>query len=387
METKHLYIDTSSALQDFCTTITNDDFITIDTEFIRENSYYPQICLIQIASHTNVAIIDPLAHDICLSPLYDLLLNDKIVKVMHSARQDMEAFLHYIGKLPKNIYDTQIAASVCGFGDSIGYSKIIHKLLKKHVDKSCRTSDWSQRPLSDTQIQYAISDVTYLREIYQILVKQIANNKRELWIQEELQKINNLNTYKTDINSLLYKIKLATNKPHDLARALSLVKLREHVAKAQNKPRKKILPNDCIANLAHNNPTSIAKLYKIRGIQKHNMPSDFADKVLQTLQHASNFTKEQCPELPQIGMTKHTNQLVYDMLKLALRYTSSTYHVSESLISSSSNLQKFILEPENNELLINHGWRKEIFGNIAKEILNENKGFVIRQGQVILIDL
>ena len=384
MHPEYIYIDTIKKLDDFCSSIDNKDFITIDTEFIRESSYYPRICLIQIATKNTNVVIDMLAQGMEIAPLYDILLNPNIVKVMHSARQDMEAFLYYLGALPKNIYDTQIAASVCGFGDSIGYNKIVYALLNKHVDKTCRTSDWAQRPLTQKQIYYAINDVTYLREVYSLLIAQIATKNRNHWIAEELTKINDPNTYKVDIQQQFYKIKLSSIKPYDLARAFYLVKLREQLAEEYNKPRKHVLSNDLIADLAQQNPDSLHKLSKTRGIQKYRLSLNTQNKLLTTLKEASNINKQDCPTIPKAN--HNIKQLTYELLKLALRYISEKHEVSESIISSVDNLQKFIINPENQKLPINQGWRKEIFGNIAHDLINEKSGFAINNGNLTLID-
>lgn len=388
MTTEYDYIQTTKDLEAFCSEahadLLEDDFLTLDTEFIRERTYAPQLCLIQIATHKKAAIVDPLAEGMDLQPLLDLLSNPDILKVLHAGRQDLEIFLALMGELPKNIFDTQIAAMACGFGESAGYETLVKKITQNALDKSARFSNWAQRPLTTKQLDYAIGDVTYLREIYTHLSTRIKKEGREHWISEEIQIALDPKTYEVNPQRLLFKLKLRSSKPSVLARAFYLVKWREAQAETEDKPRQTIMRDELIIELATQNPQSIDDFRKTRGLRDKNLSRKIGDVIINLLKEASALPPEDCPKLPTPTNEVSVNPLAQDMLRLLLRYIAEKEQVAEKILASGKDITTLIRQGEKADIPCLKGWRYDIFGKVALDLMNEKISLSLKEGKLIL---
>lgn len=388
MNKQYDYIQTEKALEDFCAQARPDlldgDFLTLDTEFIRERTYTPQLCLIQVATNTQAAIIDPLAKDMNLQPLLDLLAHPDIPKVLHAGRQDLEIFLALMGELPKNIFDTQIAAMVCGFGDNAGYETLVKQITKNPLDKSARFSNWAQRPLTTKQLDYAIGDVTYLRDIYKHLSTKIKEEGRESWISEENEIALNPQTYKVNYDRLLFKLKLRSSKPSVLSRAFHLIKWREEQAEKDDKPRQTIMRDELIIELATQNPTSIEAFRKTRGLRDRHLSRKVGEALIAQLEKASALSSKECPKLPKSLNESSVNPLVQDMLRLLLKYSAEKEGVAEKILASSKDITALIRYGKKADIPCLTGWRYEIFGKIALDLVDEKVSFALKDGKLLL---
>jgi ribonuclease D len=379
------YITTVAELEKFCDAIKDDAFIAIDTEFIRERTYYPQLCLIQIAGEQAIGVIDPIGTDIDLTPLYGILNNSKIKKVFHSARQDLEIFYHLMQDLPRNIYDTQIAAMVCGFGESVGYETLVNHLVNKKLDKSLSISNWAHRPLTKKQIVYAVGDVVYLREIYQQLSAKIEQKNRRSWIEEDLSELLVIENYQPNLERQLARLKLRSNDSRILARAFELIRLRETIAESEDRPRPVILRDELIVDLSHQNPKSLGDLKKIRGLADRLQKYDLGQRILKALSAAEATPEEQQPKLPKKPSKPTTNPMVLEALKLLLKYVAKENEVADRIIASQTELERLVVQKEKDGSHLLKGWRHEIFGQHALKFLDGELYIACENNQVTLI--
>ena len=282
-------LTTSHEVKNLCNKLQNEAFICIDTEFIREKYYYPKLCLIQIGdSKGNGWAIDPLSKKINLDPLYDLLLNEKILKVLHSPRQDFEIIFNILKKIPKPIFDTQSAAMTCGYGDSASYESLVNKIVNVKIDKSARFTNWENRPLNEKQIEYAISDVTHLSKIYLFLKDYMEKNNRTKWIQEELEKFNNLSLYQTESQNAWKRIKFYSPDIKTMSIFREIASVREEIAKKNNLPRSKIFRDDIIIKLAKNPPNNIKDFENMRGINLKNIDNSYLKLIIESIKIGEN---------------------------------------------------------------------------------------------------
>ena len=358
------FIDTSSELADLCEKLAEESYIAIDTEFIREKTYWPKVCLIQIASDKEVACIDPLSEDLDMSPLFSLMSDSRVVKVFHSARQDLEIFYNFTGKVPSPLFDTQIAAMVCGFGESISYQNICLNLLKVSLDKSQRFTDWSQRPLAMKQIEYALSDVTYLRDIYKILKEKLEKEGRLHWLDEEMAIISSVETYKIDVEESWKKIKTSNKDRRFLSILKELAKWREIEAQRVNRPRKRILLDEHLVELALCKPKDRYEISNMRGFPRGISDSRYAGAILEAIKRGKERLLEECPEVKnRLEVPKGKKSLV-ELLHVLLSIKSEEYEVAEKLIASSEDIIHIAIEEEPGVPAM-FGWRRDVFGEDA----------------------
>lgn len=343
-------------------------FITIDTEFLREKTYFPLLCLIQVASGDGVvaAAIDPLVEGLDLSGLFDVLRNEAIVKVFHAARQDLEIFYELMGGLPSNVYDTQIAAMVCGYGDQIGYENFIGKVLGRSVDKSQQFTDWSRRPLTSAQIEYALADVTHLRDAYVKLHKQIVKEGREAWAQEDMAKLLDASIYKADVAEAWQKLKKRQFKPHYLARLKAIATWREQHARARNKPRSWILHDDAVQEIAMTNPQTLEALKAVRALKKAGVMD--AQGLLDVVTTANALDKSECPVVEQPEPFPEEMEPARDLLKLLLRRQCGVHRVVPRLVTDADGLRGLLEGKRDLPCLL--GWRFDVFGRHALDLLD-----------------
>lgn len=364
-----LLINTNEQLQDLCKILKKQPFITIDSEFIREHTYYPKLCLIQVAYDNDVAIIDPLS-DIDLTLFFDILQDPDIVKVFHAGRQDIEIFYNLSGKIPQNIFDTQIAAMVCGFAENIGYGNLVCEIEHVELDKSCRLTDWSKRPLDEEQLEYAACDVTHLINCYKYLKNYMKEHKREDWIKEETAILCDEKCYYVEPTEAWHKIKHNIYSQNFLSALKYLAEWREKRAMEHNTPRSAVLKDDVLLNIACSYPQTVDDLYNVRNLKTDIVKGKFGTEIIAALEQARNnpLPVAICRADRKIHQhVPNNDQSLMEVLKLLLKIRSQEAGVIAKLIASDDDLRYIILNQPQNTLTM-HGWRYEIFGKYAEEL-------------------
>ena len=384
MKISKIPIKDNDTLYKFYNQCINEKVLAFDTEFIRENTYYPSLCLIQIAGSDFASAIDPLS-GVDLSIIWKLLENKNILKVFHAARQDIEIFLNLTGKIPYPIYDTQIAAMFCGLGDQIGYEGLVNKFLGLSVNKELQFTNWLQRPLSKNQIEYAISDVTHLIKIYPIITKLINDSNRTEWVEKEMQSISDQSLYKIDPLDIWKRIKLKNSKPKTLNLLKYLAAWRENECKEKNIPRNKLIRDDVLVNVSYQSPQTIIELKKIRAFPKQLSHKNCND-IIETIQNANRIIQEDWPNVIKTYKKSNISSNSLELLKLLLKFSSEESGLAEKLIANNDDLRDLI-EAKNNDLRVFKGWRNDIFGKEAISLLNGTLGFRLENGQVKKIQI
>lgn len=377
-------IKTNKELKEACKKLNKAKFITIDTEFIREKTYWSQLCLIQVCSGESEFIIDPLEEDIDLKPFIKLLNKKSILKVFHSGRQDIEIFFKISGKIPSPIFDTQIAAMVCGFGDSVGYEKLVDKLLRKKIDKSSRFSNWAKRPLTNKQLNYAIGDVTHLFEIYPILNDALKEKKRTRWLDEELKILTSENTYNTDPELAYKRLKIRGYDLKTRGVTFQLAKWREERAQNNNIPRGRVIRDDIIYELSSMKPKSVNEIMGLRSFSnglrlKENVINEIQEQILIGL----SLKEENLPKLPEKRKLPHGTNSRVSLLKILLNSISEENEVAQKLIASTQDLEDLIAD-DSADIKTLKGWRYDLFGKKALDFKNGKVAITMEENNVIL---
>ncbi len=377
-------LTTTKALADFCSDAAGYPYITVDTEFLRERTYYSKLCLIQIAysgeGDENAVLVDPLSADISLEPLYDLFRNEAVVKVFHAARQDLEIFFIDAGVIPKPLFDTQVAAMVCGFGDQVGYETLVRKVAKQSLDKSSRFTDWSRRPLTDAQKTYALDDVTHLRVIYEKLAAKLAKNKRAHWVEEELQTLTNPETYITRPEEAWKRVKTRTNSARMLGIVRALAEFREAHAQSKNIPRNRVFKDDALIELASTKPQSFDDLQRSRLLLREARKGDIAKGILAAVASALALQPEYLPQVDKKEDAPDSNPALSEMLRVLLKAKTEHLGVAAKLVAAASDLDAMAAGERNLDML--RGWRAEVFGDEAKRLCQGEIGLVAK-GRVV----
>ncbi|HCU58695.1 MAG TPA: ribonuclease D [Alphaproteobacteria bacterium] len=360
-------IDHNEALVQFCDELKTQKFITLDTEFVREKTYFPKLCLIQIAYKDGAAIIDPLAPDIKLQPFFKILTNEKILKVVHSGRQDIEIFFQLMGKMPKPLFDTQIAASVCGFGRCISYSSLVQEITKIELDKSSRLTDWSLRPLDNNQLEYALRDVTFLIPCYEYLSKYLKEHNRESWIKEETDALLDEQCYVVDPDSVWQKIKHSAHSTHFLSALKELAAWRERRAMKYDIPKRSILKDEVLVAIASSNPKTQEELKQVRNIRADVANGKMAAEILEALDSARHLPMT--GELKKIDRERRVHipagaAALTELLKLVLKIKCEQEGVIESVVADESELRDIACGNDEGNIAL-QGWRYELFGKDA----------------------
>ena len=367
--TKHCfsYIDNNADLLSYCETIKDSDTLFVDTEFIREKTYAPVLCLIQVATKDTLVCIDPLSIS-NLEPFLDLMFDESIVKVFHAARQDLEIFYNLRNTSPKPLFDTQIAATLLGHADQIGYGNLVHALLKVSLDKKYARTDWSQRPLSTEQLEYAINDVIYLREIYALINEKLSEANRLDWLNDDFDSLSSDSNLAVNPEKMWRKIK-GHNKLNGLQRAVlqDLAAWREQKAIKSNKPRKWILSDDVILSLAQHQPDSPAALSKIRGLTEGIIIKS-GSILIETIQQSKTRPQESWPALPKFIKTTPQQDALIDCMMAMVRLCASKEKIAASMICSRKDLEKWLMTDESIALL--SGWRSQLAGKQVEAFLN-----------------
>lgn len=357
-------IEKTEDLKILCQELEKEDFLTIDLEFLREKSYYAKLCLIQVADSQTAAIIDPLSPDIDLSVFFELLKNPDIIKVFHSGRQDIEILYNMSGFIPMPLFDTQIAAMVCGFGESASYETLVSKICGISLDKSSRLSDWSVRPLSENQLKYALSDATHLVNVYKYFQQTLKQNGRLHWMDEETAVLSSPQTYHTDPYCVWQKVKHRSHNAHYLTVLRELCAWRELRAQKKNTPRQSLIKDEGLLNIAAVCPECVEDFDKIRNIHKDIAKGKLGQEIIEVIRHCKQIPPEQYVVPPKERSVSAANSALYELLKLLLKITSQNSGVVAKLIASDDDLKKFSAGRDKNNPILK-GWRRELFGNQA----------------------
>jgi ribonuclease D len=365
-------------------------FVTVDTEFMRERTYWPQLCLIQIAKpgegDTTAAIIDPLAEGIDLAPLFTLMANPDVTKVFHAARQDVEIFYNLAKTIPAPMFDTQVAAMVCGYGEQVGYETLVRKIAKADLDKSSRFTDWSRRPLSQKQLDYAIGDVTHLREIYLSLSERLHETGRGHWVAEEMAILTDPATYYTEPAEAWRRIKARSHSPKFLAVVRELASWREAAAQERDVPRSRLIKEDALLEIATARPKTIDDLSKLRLVQREARRPEIAKDILAAVARGEACPADERPVLPPPPRRREGSAAIADMLRVFLKARADKLGVASKLIASSADLDALAGE-DHPDLPALNGWRFEAFGRDALRVISGEVGLVARPGGVELFDV
>lgn len=367
-------IDTTAALEEACRLLAQSDFITIDTEFLRETTFWPELCLIQMASPEHEYIVDPMAKGLDLKPFFELMANSAVVKVFHAARQDIEIIFHLGDLLPHPIFDTQVAAMVCGFGDSVSYDQLVQKVKNVHIDKTSRFTDWSRRPLSEKQLDYALADVTHLRDVYLKLKGQLEAEGRAEWLTEEMAILESRETYDLPPEQAWQRLKMRLRKPTELAVMQYVAAWREREARARNVPRSRVLKDDAIYEIAQQQPKDVEALGRLRTIPKGWERSSSGAAIIEQVNTALALPKSEMPHLQRHAHAPEGTQSAVELLKVLLRLTSEKHGVASKVIANSEDLEKIAAEGEKAEVAALQGWRKELFGDLALKLISGGVG-------------
>lgn len=358
-------ITTTAELAEFCTAAKSAPYVTIDTEFLRERTYWSKLCLIQMAlpgKDGEAVLVDPILGDqMSLEPLYDLFRHEATVKVFHAARQDLEIFFVEGGVFPKPLFDTQVAAMVCGFGEQAGYETLVKRIAKQNLDKTSRFTDWSRRPLSTAQSEYALADVTHLRVIYEWLAAQLARNGRTHWLEDELQVLLDPETYITRPEEAWMRIKTRTTSGRFMAIVRELARFRETYCQAQNIPRSRVMKDDALLELASSRPTNVEELGRSRLLLREGRKAEIAEGILAAIK-----TGMETPDLPKVEAEREqlqVNPALADLLRVLLKAKSESLGVAPRLIASASELDA--IAAGNRACTALTGWRAEVFGDDA----------------------
>ncbi|MDG2318697.1 MAG: ribonuclease D [Rhodospirillaceae bacterium] len=356
-------IDNTADLAALCQRLSTADFVTVDTEFHRETTFWPLLCLIQIAGPDEAHGIDALADGLELAPLYELFQNPSVVKVFHAARQDLEIFFHLAGIIPTPLFDSQVAAMVCGFGESAGYETLVSKLTPARVDKSQRFTDWSRRPLTDKQLTYALADVTHLRDIYVRLNADLRKSGRTPWVADEMEILLNPATYTLEPSEAWRRIKSRDKKPRFLAVLKEVTAWRERIAQKQDVPRRRIAKDDVLVELAALVPTTEKALSQTR-LAKHFARSKHATGMLEAVSKGLSTPDEKCPRVPRTPDKPAGLGPVIDLLKVLLKARCEANDVAQKLIATVDDLEQIAINDQADVRALT-GWRKELFGDDA----------------------
>ncbi len=375
-----LFIDDNSSLVEFCELINNEKALALDTEFIREKSYYPKVCLIQIAAGNHIACIDPLKLE-NLEPLLDLLYDNSKTKILHAARQDLEIFYQLRNALPQPVFDTQIAATLLGFNDQVGYANLIQKLLGIQLDKDQARTDWAQRPLNKKQIIYAANDVRYLLQAYPIIIDKLSSQDRIDWLNSDFAELVDNKLYEIEPDTVWRRVSGNTRlKPRQLVILQALAAWREHTAIKHDRPRRWILADDILISLAQQTPQNLLQLEKIRGI-KSNTVDKFGDTIVQTILDAKTIPEEQWPRLPNRQRSSPQQEALLDLCMAYLKQLALENNLSPGILCNRKDMEKLVTG--DHDIAIMQGWRKQLIGLPVLKLLQGHYQLQIKDNKIV----
>ncbi|MDD5586947.1 MAG: ribonuclease D [Alphaproteobacteria bacterium] len=379
-----MLITTTKELSRFCKSLAGAAFVTVDTEFMRERTYWSRLCLVQLAGPEAAVAVDPLADGIDLAPLYALMADPKILKVFHAARQDVEIFFNATGQVPAPMFDTQVAAMVCGFGEAASYETLAAKLAKAKIDKSSRFTDWCRRPLTERQITYALGDVTHLREVYARLNEQLEKSGRSEWMREEMAVLTNPATYQIDPQEVWKRLRLRSDKPQLRAMVRELAAWRELEAQRLNIPRGRVIKDETLMEIAHHAPATAADLAHTRGLSQGLAEGRQGAEILAAIARAKALPPERDEQEAARQKKPKVSAAVYDLLKVLLKQVSDEQGVAAKLIATSDDLERLAAEDEP-DIPVLSGWRRKLFGDMALALKRGEMALAVQGKKVVVL--
>ena len=380
-------ITEQSALEDLCGRLAEAEFVCVDTEFHRETTYWPELCLIQASGPGVEGLIDPRAEDLDIKPFLDLIASDRQTKVFHAARQDIEIFNRLIGHPPGPVFDTQVAAMALGFGDSISYDNLVQRVLRKQIDKSSQFTDWMRRPLSQKQLIYALGDVTHLRDAYQIMRDELARTDRLAWVREEMAELEDPATYDTEPMNAWQRLKLRMPKKDYAAIVVSVAAWRERVAQELDKPRRRILKDDAIQEIAAQKPRTEEDFSQLRAVPNGFIRSKHGQGLLDAVRAAIDAPDTYAPEIVRQPQNAQIPAGAPELLKVLLKHVSDENDVVPRLIANSADIDRIARGETSEDIAAMTDWRYEMFGKKAIALLSGKLAVSFAGGQVRLFDV
>ncbi|MEO3998742.1 ribonuclease D [Mesorhizobium sp. CAU 1732] len=379
-------ITTQDELEAALSELSRSEFVTIDTEFIRETTFWPELCLVQLAAPGVTALIDPLAEGIDLTPFFALMANENVVKVFHAARQDIEIVFNLGGLIPHPVFDTQVAAMVCGFGDSVSYDQLVQKITGARLDKSSRFTDWRHRPLSEKQLEYALADVTYLIEVYQYLKAQLEREDRAHWLNEEMEVLTARETYDPHPDDAWRRLKMRVKKPQELAIVQRVSAWREREARERNVPRGRVLKDDAIFEIAQQAPRDTPALGRLRSTPRGWERSATATALLREVNAALDIPKEELPKLPKYAQQPEGTSAAAELIKVLLKLVAEQQGVAPKVLASSDDIEKIAASGEDADVPAMQGWRREVFGERALSLVRGEIAIKFQNRKISVFD-
>lgn len=381
-------LTTTEELFEFCQQAKGQPYITVDTEFLRERTYYSKLCLIQLALPGRdgpAVLVDPMVDGLSLEPLLEVFRDESIVKVFHAARQDLEIFYIDHGVIPQPLFDTQVAAMVCGFGEQVGYETLVKRIAKQQLDKSSRFTDWSRRPLTDAQKTYALADVTHLRQIYEFLSGKLEETGRARWVSEELAVLTTPDTYVTHPEDAWQRVKTRSNSPRFLAIVRELAAFRETYAQERNIPRNRVFKDDALVELASTKPANAGELGRSRLLLREARKGPIADGILEAVQKGQDCAKDKLPKVEGDTDKLQVNPALADLLRVLLKAKTERFGVASKLIAPANDLDAIAAGMRNVPAL--SGWRREVFGDDALRLCEGRIALAAKGKNVEVIEL
>ncbi len=377
-------ITTTAELAAACDRLSKFPVITVDTEFLRETTYYPLLCVVQMASADEGLVVDTLAEGIDLKPFFDLMANEKVLKVFHAARQDIEIVWHRAGIVPHPVFDTQVAAMVLGYGDSIAYDQLVERIVGHRPDKTHRFTDWSHRPLTDAQIEYALADVTHLRDVFAALDADLKKRGRNDWVSEEMEILTSPKTYDFHPERAWERLRTRVRKPKELAVLMEVAAWREQEAQTRDVPRSRVLKDDAIGDIATQAPTSVERLANLRSLPKGFDRSKWGQDIVAAVKRGLARDPSTLPKIDKPRGNSNGAATV-ELLKVLLRMTSERHAVASKVIATVDDLEQ-IAADDNADVGALRGWRRELFGEAALALKQGRVALAIDKGRVIRVD-
>jgi ribonuclease D len=377
-------ITTTADLAAACGRLAQHKVITVDTEFLRETTYYPLLCVVQMASAEEAVVIDTLAPGIDLKPFFDLMANEAVLKVFHAARQDIEIIVHRAGVIPHPIFDTQVAAMVLGYGDSIAYDQLVERITGHRPDKTHRFTDWSRRPLTAEQMHYAVSDVTHLRDVFTALDADLKKRGRSEWVSEEMEVLTSPRTYDFHPERAWERLKTRVRKPKELAVLMEVAAWREQEAQSRDVPRGRVLKDDAVGDIATHAPTSLEKLASLRSLPRGFDRSKWGAEIIAAVQRGIARDPKSLPRIEK-QRNNSNGAAIVELLKVLLRMTSERHAVATKVIATVDELEQ-IAADDDADVGALRGWRRELFGEAALKLKHGQLALAIEKGRVIRVD-
>ncbi len=374
-------ITRTDELAEACTRLAAAPFVAIDTEFMREQTFWPKLCLIQMAGGDTEILVDSISPEIDLAPFFELMTDERVLKVFHSARQDIEIIHHLAGVVPHPIFDTQVAAMVCGFGEAVSYSMLVKRLLNRNLDKSSRFTDWSRRPLSDRQLTYALGDVQHLRDLYPKLRGQLDRSERASWLSEEMGILTDPTTYESHPEHAWKRLKLRVKTPKALAVLMELAAWREREAQTQNVPRSRILKDEALYDIASQAPRTVEDLGSLRSLHNGYARSNRGRAVIEAVARGLDRDPKSVPSIERGEPMPPEAQAVVDLLRVLLKAIAGRHGVAPKLIATSDELEE-IARSGDEDVPVLRGWRRKLFGDDALALKRGELALVIKRGEV-----